>query len=234
MISEMLEVSEAPRMMEALRLYADWGRSVSAVSEQITPSHPPVSLAEIDLGAVRYFVDDFARFSKSEAERMRGLLARSDSVLRPLADPLRLGFSEHRWFHPDRIREESYSDWFAWLLHGCRSACPAAIWRIVGLDEIGSSPNVVANPIDRVTREKCITTDLGTGKRMDIVCWTGEIPTLVIEVKVGSIEAVGGKENLPIYERWQLDHCPDSGLRGVRRTLILPETHRRCLSTVAG
>ena len=43
-------------------------------------------------------------------------LAGSDSQLTPLSDPLRLNLGEHRWLSKDR--ENSYSDWLAWILQG--------------------------------------------------------------------------------------------------------------------
>src|SRR5580700_9951677 len=55
-------------------------------------------------------LDEYAKQHFDEA------LERSDSQLTPLSDPLRLNLGEHRWFSKDR--EESYSDWLAWILQG--------------------------------------------------------------------------------------------------------------------
>src|SRR5689334_2146074 len=55
-------------------------------------------------------LDEYAKKHFKEA------LAKSDYHLTPLRDPLALNLGEHRWLSEDR--EESYSDWLAWILQG--------------------------------------------------------------------------------------------------------------------
>lgn len=45
---------------------------------------------------------------------LRGLLKRSNDLLAPLEDPLLTDYGVHRWLA--HSREESYSDWLAWVL----------------------------------------------------------------------------------------------------------------------
>jgi hypothetical protein len=50
------------------------------------------------------------------ARRLDGLLTASGELFPGLGDPLRrdLNVSDHRWLRDDR--EESYSDWLAWII----------------------------------------------------------------------------------------------------------------------
>jgi hypothetical protein len=49
-------------------------------------------------------------------EHLRKALDNSNAALAPLGEPLRLNLGKHRWLSADR--EESYSDWLAWILQG--------------------------------------------------------------------------------------------------------------------
>src|ERR1039457_7173919 len=59
-------------------------------------------------------LDEYAR------QHLEDALARSGAELSPLSDPLALNLGAHRWLSADR--EESYSDWLAWILQGMSAA----------------------------------------------------------------------------------------------------------------
>ncbi len=69
--------------------------------------------ARLLVGSAKSF-DDYAR------QHLEDALARSDAKLWPLRDPLKLNLGAHRWLSADR--EESYSDWLAWILQGMSDA----------------------------------------------------------------------------------------------------------------
>jgi hypothetical protein len=64
-------------------------------------------------------------------QHLQEALVRSDKQLAPLHDPLALNLGEHRWLSTDR--EESYSDWLAWVLQ-C-SAGAAEILPLFGFND---------------------------------------------------------------------------------------------------
>src|ERR1022692_3551634 len=78
-------------------------------------------------------VESHRRFSRLQGQRISGLLDKSDKLLEPLADPLRLAMADHRWLDPDHNREESYSDWLAWILQTSNSS--SFIFRVFGLND---------------------------------------------------------------------------------------------------
>jgi hypothetical protein len=112
-------------------------------------------------------LDEYARKHLEEA------LAGSDDELEPLHDPLRLNMGEHRWLSADR--EESYSDWLAWILQGMSNS--AEILQLFTLAEESKGLPVVS--VGRIRREVWRQED-----RTDIEVPLGERGLLVIEVKV--------------------------------------------------
>jgi len=106
-------------------------------------------------------------------QRLRDALANSEAQLSPLTDPLKLNLSEHRWLSMDR--EESYSDWLAWILQGMSST--AEILLLFGRgDEAAGEP---FGAVGKVRRE--ISTEHG---RTDIEVPLGSHGLLLIEVKI--------------------------------------------------
>ena len=61
-------------------------------------------------------------------------LRTSNQVLSPLEDPLWTDCGLHRWLHGSR--EETYSDWLAWILQGFENA--AQVFEVFDL-EVGGS-----------------------------------------------------------------------------------------------
>jgi hypothetical protein len=107
-------------------------------------------------------------------DHLQDALARSDAEFSPLADPLRLNMGAHRWLSADR--EESYSDWLAWILQGMASS--AEILPLFTLDDEakGELNNVSVGTIRREVSS-------GHG-RTDIEVPLGERGLLLIEIKV--------------------------------------------------
>jgi hypothetical protein len=120
---------------------------------------------------------------------LKDAVARSGAELRPLSDPLSLKLGTHRWFSADR--EESYSDWLAWILQGMSGG------EILPLFALGvGSTSDVLGPAERVRREA--SSEYG---RTDVEVWFGERGLLLIEVKVRPT----GRDlpsQLERYERW--------------------------------
>ena len=106
-------------------------------------------------------------------QHLQDALAGSDTELSPLADPLRLTLGEHRWLSADR--EESYSDWLAWILQGISESD-----EILRLFTLGDKTNRdLPGPVGKIRRE--IWSEHG---RTDIEVPIGTRGLLLIEVKV--------------------------------------------------
>lgn len=152
-----------------------------------------------DLTPLRRVVDAFRGLTGSESLHLQQLLSRSDQSLAPLSDPLRLSLRKHRWLGLEREREESYSDWLAWLLQELGTA--EAILKVFGLDktEFGSQVRGTSPLVDR---EETVTAGRGERKRLDLVIRFGETGILLVEVKVRPIEEAGGSDNLVDYLGW--------------------------------
>ncbi len=149
---------------------------------------------------------DSAQFLVASAEsldlyarsHLADALGHSDAELWPLRDPLRLNLGEHRWLSADR--EESYSDWLAWILQGM---CAMEILSLFALgdDAMCDAP--------KVHRE--VSSEYG---RTDVEVWFGQQSLLLIEVKVQPT----GRDlsfQLKRYEKWA------AGQRVGRRLFVL-------------
>ena len=100
-------------------------------------------------------------------------LAGSNAELAPLGEPLRLNLGKHRWLSADR--EESYSDWLAWILQGMLGS--AEILPLFALGD-GATGDLLG-PAGTVRREVRSQHD-----RTDIEVQIGKRALLLIEVKV--------------------------------------------------
>ncbi len=147
--------------------------------------------------------------------RLNGEMAASDAQLAPLRDPLTLNLGAHRWLSADR--EESNSDWLAWILQGMTAA---EILPLFGRDDqvkIDAFGAVV-----RVIRETIIG-----DKRTDIQVWftTG---LLLIEVKVQPENAKDLLSQLKRYKKWLDAQAGDGKLLvplGLEETLLQLAAH---------
>lgn len=113
------------------------------------------------------------RDSAAAAKELSDLLTYSSITAFPgLGDPLRLNFGAHRWL--SGAREESYSDWLAWIID--QQDRPAEVFSLLGI-------NVSEPTWSRclVQREVCIP-----GGRLDILIRCESQATAVIEIKTAS------------------------------------------------
>lgn len=73
---------------------------------------------EGDLGvtwdAVHHLIRPAISYAAAQARQLQALVRRSEEMLHPLEEPLKMPFSLHRWLATDR--EEAYSDWLVWIL----------------------------------------------------------------------------------------------------------------------
>ena len=186
--------------MASFRAWQQWARWGSQLRE--TP--PPISMTTScvsppDFTPVSRVVDAFRNLAQLETLHLQRLLIQSDQYLAPLSDPLRFHLWKNRWLDWQREREESYTDWFAWLLQEMGAA--AAILKVFDLHdtEFGGQ---VRNAPPQVDREEPIRTRSGERKRLDLTIRFGDAGILLVEVKVRPIEEVGGSDNLEVYLDW--------------------------------
>lgn len=112
-------------------------------------------------------LDDYA------LEHLQQALDDSDKLLFPLGEPLNLNLGEHRWLSADR--EESYSDWLAWILQGISDSAEILPLFAFGDEARGE----LLGPVGEVRRE--VRSKHG---RTDIEVPLGKRGLLLIEVKV--------------------------------------------------
>jgi hypothetical protein len=117
-------------------------------------------------------IESAGRLDTYAQERLAEVLARSNEELSPLRDPLGLNVGEHRWLSADR--EESYSDWLAWILQGLKTA--ETILPLFGFHDEGQISTM--GTLGSVEREQ----EIEDG-RTDIEAWFGVRGLLLIEVK---------------------------------------------------
>ena len=108
-------------------------------------------------------------------QHLQDALAGSDAELSPLSEPLKLNLGEHRWLSADR--EESYSDWLAWILQGMSGA--TEILPLFALDH--EAMRNLLGPVESIRREAWSNEK---DSRTDIEVWFGDRSLLLIEVKV--------------------------------------------------
>lgn len=122
-------------------------------------------------------------------EDVQAAIAASNEELKPLRDPLWLNLGEHRWLSKDR--EESYSDWLAWILQGMSGA--KEILPLFALGDDGAR-----HMSEKFSVQRELASESG---RTDVVVRFGDRGLFIIEVKVGPT----GKDlpdQLKRYEEW--------------------------------
>jgi hypothetical protein len=117
---------------------------------------------------------------KACAVKLDALLCTSDSLLEPLGDPLRTDYGAHRWLSRDR--EESYSDWLAWIVQNLKSH---EVVRLFANHE--TIPRKILEVVQpTVDREVWVPKSHPDGHgRLDIVIRFGDRAVIVVETKVG-------------------------------------------------
>ncbi len=114
-----------------------------------------------DWDPVSHIVRSFEQLFLHERERLDRLLHRCDERFHPLADPLRLTLTDHRWFNPRWEREESYSDWLCWLIAQFDSS--EQILRLFGLSDTEFGRIAHGRRRTSLTREESIQCGGETG-----------------------------------------------------------------------
>jgi hypothetical protein len=126
-------------------------------------------------------------------EELKGLLIQSDTRLAPLGEPLLLDFGVHRWLR--REREESYSDWLAWIIDQLPSA--DHVFQLLGI----TCPAEYQNCSASTCREKLI---LDNKRKLDLVVALDKKPRIVVEIKKNAAEDESTK--LKDYRKWAIDN----------------------------
>jgi len=155
-------VAQYRRFTEVLRLWQNRNRAFQHGPVVPLPSWNPA----LRLVASAELLDEYAR------QHLREALTDSDTRLAPLRDPLTLNLGAHRWLSEDR--EESYSDWLAWIMQGMKDA--GDVLPLFGVDD--QETISAFGKVERVLRE----TKVENG-RTDIQVWFTN-GFLLIEVKV--------------------------------------------------
>lgn len=135
---------------------------------------------------------------------------KSGEQLAPLGDPLALNVGEHRWLSEDR--EESYSDWLAWILQGMKNG--EEVLPLFGLDDATVSGRLGA--VQKVVREMTIADG-----RADILV-RFEHGLLLIEVKI-QVPGRGLFKTLRKYADWVRNQPVDQKLMILLAHETLPE-----------
>jgi len=130
------------------------------------------SLKSASWDAAELLLQKADRLDQHARTRLHDALARSNEALSPLRDPLGLNLGTHRWLVADR--EESYSDWLAWILQGIGN--PAEILPLFAFYEKATSD--LLGQVEKVGREGW--SEYG---RTDIELRFGDRGLLVVEVK---------------------------------------------------
>jgi hypothetical protein len=148
------------RLAGALRTWSDYHVSEGSKNWSWDSANLLVRNAvELDGYAVRHLED---------------ALARSSAELWPLSEPLKTNMGSHRWLSSDR--EESYSDWLAWILQGMSGG--DEILPLFDLDD--ACMGDLIGPAENIRRE-----EWSEHGRTDIqVRWRDKRGLLLIEVKV--------------------------------------------------
>jgi hypothetical protein len=164
------------RLADVLLQWQEMQRRIIASPQELFSWDPANRLIE-SAGKL----DDYAKKHFSQ------VLQGSDSQLTPLSDPLGLNFGEHRWLSKDR--EESYSDWLAWILQGMSVTEILLLFGVV----VDGDPGTLKS----IRREE--VNELG---RTDIIVRFGALGLLLIEVKTKPADGQELSQQLRRYEEW--------------------------------
>jgi hypothetical protein len=135
------------------------------------------SLSEVDWQPAQCMIDAMREWGEVQKGNYLKLLEQSERRFGSFGEPLRVDFGVHRWLW--KQREESYSDWFAWIVGELRQ--PDLVFRLFGIKEDPTAPKVRGEDFLRPEREVCI---LEGTRRLDFVIrYTGAV-LIVVEVKV--------------------------------------------------
>jgi hypothetical protein len=157
------------------------------------------ALLRFSWAPTRSFVAAATQFSLSQREELGRLLNKSESVLAPLPDPLLASLGVHRWLSAER--EESYSDWLAWILQELQE--PASVLKLFGITDMDIVCQFAGAEVE-VLREYPVNINQGYVRLDIVVLFVRDGTTearLVVEVKKGSAEAADTLKQ-ECYTRW--------------------------------
>jgi hypothetical protein len=140
--------------------------------------------------------DDLLRVAKSADRAGRGYLAesltKSNRTFHPMADPLSVNFGAHRWLSSER--EESYSDWFAWILEQ--------------IGDVGRILNLLGAKNEALVRE-CASERPAIDRefpmpdgRLDLAIKSGGRTLAIVEIKTKPFDIVAVRGQLERYALW--------------------------------
>jgi hypothetical protein len=158
-------------------------------------------------------VDSAGRYLAAQTQELTSLLRESCNRLKPLEDPLLIKFHLHRWLA--RQREESYSDWLAWLL------CEVDSNQVGKLLFGEGAPAEIRDTQNPCVAEREVPVEEGypgsTG-RLDIVLRFDHSAVVVVEVKRSQAEIYElGKHDG--YQKWL--HGEQNQRVSCRRAVLL-------------
>lgn len=134
-----------------------------------------------------------AVFAEARRSQLEGLLSKTNAVFQPLTDPLMTDFGAHRWLA--REREETYSDWFAWVLE----KSPGSISRILGLSQDSLHERI------QIEREIAVRySNCDESGRLDLFLRSGTKQICIVEIKTQEYS----QEDLVKQERY----CKATGM----------------------
>jgi hypothetical protein len=150
----------------------------------------------------KHLVAASQRRVRLENERLVCLLNRSAALLDPLADPLEEDFGAHRWLCGER--EESYSDWLAWILS--RLQISSRILAVFGDDVTHEG---WGQERARIGREYPVEAGHdGHAGRVDIRIEVPGTAVIWIELKQTSVEAADVEKNAGYRRSQDAQHEP--------------------------
>jgi hypothetical protein len=159
---------EQSKHIAVLELWAKWGKAYACAR---LPA-PDWSAAEVLIEAARPRLLEDSR-------ALRELLERSQNQLK-FADPLLCDLGTHRWLAKDR--EESYSDWLAWVLEQLGNG--DAVLRVLGIQNQKLQP-VCSRSKYRVEREAFVEEGSADCEgRIDLLLHFGEPEEALVGVEV--------------------------------------------------
>jgi hypothetical protein len=165
-------ISRTDEWPSRLRAWASLGASLLS-----RPHHPA------DWSAARLMIEAVRPKLAAEAAQLKQLLRKSRERLSPLEDPFDVDLGLHRWL--DTEREESYSDWLAWVIK--QAATPKRVFKLFGL---GSPPPEPLKFQDVKLQRECCVPHGHTDQegRLDLVIRYGNRAVIVLELKKGDAE----------------------------------------------
>jgi len=140
--------------------------------------------------------DDLLRVAQAADRSARDSLAKSLSIsnraFAPLADPLAIEFRAHRWLSSER--EETYSDWLAWVLEQIEDA--DRVLKLLGVRD--------SELLRKCASEKpVVNRELGIPDgRTDLVVEFGRRLLVIVEIKTKSFDGEAVRDQLKRYTRW--------------------------------